>query len=281
LTPARAAAVCDVMREEFGLSCIRVTGGEPLVNPDVVEWVRALARVGVRVAMSTNGQRMPALAGALREAGLGRVNFSLDALDAQVFRRMNGGDVGDTLAGIEAARAVGLAPIRTNTVVLRGWNEEEVLPAAEYALERGIEPRFLELMNIGAARRHHAEWFVSADKILARVGRGYELRPAGREAGRTAGRWEAWRGGRRIGTIGIISPESEPFCADCRRLRLSADGQLVGCLMHDRGVDIRPCFDDGGRLDRGRLSECVREAVAAKRGIRAERRRSSVVRIGG
>ncbi len=281
LRPGEVAALCEVLRDGFGLSRVRLTGGEPLLSPEVLQWVRELSGLGLEVALSTNGQHLGPLAPRLKEAGLGGVNISLDALDGALFRRIGGGELSRTLHGIEAALEAGLAPVKTNTVVLRGWNEGEVLPVARYAFERGAEPRFLELMRIGAARHRHAAWFVGAGRVLKRLAARYELRPLGRQRGRTAMRYEAWEDGRRAGTLGLIAPESAPFCADCGRLRLSAGGELSGCLMLDHGVDLKPCFAGGGRPERGRLEGLIRRALASKPGIHSRRRLSAVVGIGG
>jgi len=251
---------------------VRLTGGEPLLRPDILECVRAAASCGAEVALTTNAQRLAPLAAALRRAGLGRVNVSLDAL---------GGELRRTLDGIDAALAAGLAPVRANMVVLRGLNEGQVLPLAAYSFERGVEPRFLELMALGAARRHHRGWFVPAGEVLGILATRYELRPLGREPGRTAARYEARLGGRTVGTLGIIAPESAPFCSDCRRLRLSADGRLLGCLMQDRGPDLRPHLDGPAGPAPEALAGLVRRALAAKCGIAARRRRGTMASIGG
>jgi len=274
-------ALCELLRDEFGLSRVRLTGGEPLLRSDVVEWVHALAGRRMEVTLTTNGQRMAPVARRLKEAGLGRVNVSLDTLDEGLFRRMCGGELRHTLAGIEAALNAGLTPVKTNTVVLRGWNEEHVLPIARYAFERGIEPRFLEVMNIGAARRHFASWHVSARQILDILHRCYELHPLGRTEGETARRYEAWRNGRLVGSLGLIAPESTPFCSDCGRLRLSCDGVLFACLMDERGTDLMPCLDRLQGPDGGRLAALVRRALAQKTGPQERRRKSSMAGIGG
>jgi len=275
------ARLCEALRRRFGLQLVRLTGGEPLCRPDVVEWVRRLSTLGPEVAMTTNGQRMAHVAAALHDAGLVRVNFSLDTLDEKTFERMSGGRLADTILGIEAALKAGLSPVKCNTVVMRGWNEDELADLAAWCLERGIEPRFLELMNVGVAHRHHARWFVSAEEILRRLSESYELRPLGRSPGCTAARYVAAKGGRPMGTLGIIAPESEPFCEDCARLRLSADGQLFGCFMQDRGIDLAECLSLEGAADEKLLDRLILKALSCKAGIRSLRRRRAVVEIGG
>jgi len=278
LPPGLVVALCELLRDWFGLRLVRITGGEPLLRPDIVEWVGALSTLGVETAMTTNGQLLAPLAAALREAGLGRVNVSLDTLDEERFARMCGGRLQETLRGIEVARAAGLAPLKTNTVVLRGWNEDGLCDIARYGFERGLEPRFLEVMEIGAARSRHDAWFVSAEEMMDRLSEHYELVPLGRQQGRTARRFEARRGRRVLGVLGIISPESCPFCDDCGRLRLSADGHLFGCFMQDQGV---PCLGVPGTRAGELLEQCVLEALRQKVGIRARHREGAVVEIGG
>ncbi|MFP4028327.1 MAG: GTP 3',8-cyclase MoaA [Candidatus Brocadiia bacterium] len=270
-------AFAEFLQKEFGLKCIRLTGGEPLVRNDIVEWVEALALPGIDLALSTNGQRLGNLANELRQEGLKRVNISLDALDPDLFQQMSGGNLRATFDGIEAARKAGLIPLKTNTVVLRGLNEDQILPIAEYAFERDIEPRFLELMDIGHARLHHVEWFVTAKEILKTLRSRYSLSEIGREAGRTARRYTT----PENNTLGIIAPETRPFCADCTRLRLSAHGFLFGCFMQDTGTDITKCFRSTGILDPDQARQCVRRAFRCKRGIEVQRRHRAVAEIGG
>jgi cyclic pyranopterin phosphate synthase len=276
-------SLCNLLRHRFGLRRVRITGGEPLLRPDILDWVRGMAELGVEVVITTNGQLLRPLAGPLKEAGLSRVNVSLDTLDEEKFRLMCGGELKATLGGIEAALASGLSPVKTNTVVLRGWNDRELPALARYCLERGVEARFLEVMSIGMARAHHPDWFVSAREILQTLQAEMRLRPLGRRQGQTARRFavqgDAVQEHGMAGVIGVISPESAPFCGDCRRLRLSSDGRLFGCLMDDEGVAMPRLR--GNARDAAALEDCINTALSRKMGIRGRRRHRSVVEIGG
>jgi len=301
LSVAEVVTVVRLFQEQFGLRKVRLTGGEPLLRPRVVEVVRELSRLGVEVAMTTNGQRLAALAGPLREAGLTRVNVSLDTLDPARFRRLaGGGRLLATLRGLKEARRVGLAPVKTNTVVLRGVNEGEVVRIATYALERGFEPRFLELMSVGAGRRLHPACFVSGGEILDRLSSCFQLAPLDYSGRTPARRFTVRQGGRLLGRLGVIAPETRPFCHGCRRLRLTARGELLGCLMQERGIPLAPWLrgtawgwsmegsSSSGpatrRRGRGRAGvfvNLVRAALARKPGIRRLRRRTELAAIGG
>lgn len=295
LSVAETVTVVRLLREHFGLQKVRLTGGEPLGSPRAVEVVEALSGLGVEVAMTTNGQRLAGLAARLRGAGLGRVNVSLDSLNPERFRRLTGGgSLARTLLGLEEARRVGLRPVKTNTVVLRGTNEDELTAIAGYGLERGFEPRFLELMAVGAARRLHRRWFVSAEDILSRLSSHFSLEPLEYDGRSPARMFAVSSGGRVLGRLGIIAPETMPFCRGCGRLRLTAEGELVGCLMQERGVDLRPWLR-GGRGGAGRPSPAedphperlplfkslVEKALGQKPGIRRRRRSALLAEIGG
>ncbi len=301
LSVAEMVTVVRLLQEHSDLRKVRLTGGEPLLRPEVVEVVRALSALGVEVAITTNGQRLAGLAARLGEAGLSRVNVSLDTLDPERFRQlMGGGSLVKTLLGLEEARRAGLVPIKTNTVVLRGVNEEELTQIATYAFERGFEPRFLELMAVGAARLRHPGWFVPAEEILTRLSSCFSFEPLDYDGRAPARMFLASRGRRPLGRLGIIAPETMPFCQGCSRLRLTAEGELVGCLMQERGIDLRPWLrlsageGPSGHWSRGSLQRCgsqedplalfkslVEKALTRKPGIHRRRRSALLAAIGG
>jgi cyclic pyranopterin phosphate synthase len=245
-TIARAAA-------EMGISKVRLTGGEPLVRPEVVELVRMLARIpGVDdLAMTTNGILLPRYAEDLAGAGLQRVNVSLDTLRPERFQRITRlGRIEDVLAGMGAAQEAGLDPIKINTVVIRGMNDDEVVDLARKTMEAGWNIRFIELMPVGSGvladsrlrREHSAErWrerVVTAREIRERIESALgTLEPAKMRAGGGPARYYRLSGA--AGTLGFITPISEHFCYRCNRLRLTADGQLRPCLLSDREIDLR------------------------------------------
>ncbi|MCX8036411.1 MAG: radical SAM protein [Candidatus Sumerlaeia bacterium] len=289
------ATLVGFLRDRFGLRAVRLTGGEPLTRPDILEWIGRLAETGVEdLALTTNGQRLADAAIPLRKAGLHRVNISLDSLDPQRYARLTrGGRLDRTLAGIEAARTAGFRKVRLNTVVLRGENELEAGDLLEFALARGLEIRFLELMAIGCAAPHHAKWFVASEDVRERLRTRWRLTPlngAGQGDGRSARPAQSascptiqttFAINDGAGRVGFISPESRPFCAGCRRLRLTADGALLGCLMHRESVLVAQYFTNRPRPDFAALAEAVKAALRSKPVERARHSPRLMAAIGG
>jgi GTP 3',8-cyclase len=231
----------------LGVEKVRLTGGEPLVRRELSTLVRALAAIaGVRdLTLTTNGVLLPEHATELREAGLHRVTVSLDADDDATFMRMNdaGVPVSRVLAGIEAAEAAGLGPIKLNMVVKRGWNEHAILPMARRFRGTGRILRFIEYMDVGHSNGWRLEEVITADQILSSIAAEFPLEPmAPARPGEVAERYRYADGG---GEIGIIASVSRPFCGDCNRARLSADGQLYTCLFATEGHDLRGLLRGG------------------------------------
>ncbi|MBA4388713.1 MAG: GTP 3',8-cyclase MoaA [Verrucomicrobia bacterium] len=245
---------------------VRLTGGEPLVRPDIEQLVALLANLHIPdLALTTNGQLLAGLARPLKASGLVRVNVSLDSLNEQTYRKLTrGGVLGRTLEGIDEALHCGLLPLKLNMVVLRGVNDPEILDMVEFAVERGVEMRFLEVMPIGTARDQHRERLVSSAEIKAAIQTRYRLEPVLRDAGSTSVSFSAMDGAGRIGRVGFISACSEPFCHDCNRLRLTSDGRLIGCLAADIGVPVRALLASGAE-GRKQLEETVRLVLAGKK----------------
>ena len=231
----------------LGVEKVRLTGGEPLVRRELPTLVQTLAAIpDVRdLTLTTNGVLLPEQAAALREAGLHRVTISLDADDDPTFMRMNdaGVPVSRVLAGIEAAEAAGLGPIKLNMVVKRGWNEHAVLPMARRFRGTGRILRFIEYMDVGHSNGWRLDEVISADDILATISAEFPLEPMPpTKRGEVAERYRYIDGG---GEIGIIASVSRPFCGDCDRARLSADGQLYTCLFATTGHDLRELLRGG------------------------------------
>lgn len=260
-TIVRAAA-------ELGISKIRLTGGEPLVRHGIVNLVSKIARIpGIDdLAMTTNGILLARYAQALADAGLHRVNVSLDTLDPQRFRRITRlGDLSDVLTGIEAAREAGLSPIKINTVVIRGLNDDEVADLAAKSLEADWwNIRFIELMPVGNGELMSEEWeakTVTAEEIRLRIESALgPLQPARMSTGNGPARYYHLPGGR--GTVGFITPISEHFCYECNRLRLTADGQLRPCLLSDREIDLRTPLRCGA--DAAEIKALIVKGIQAK-----------------
>jgi cyclic pyranopterin phosphate synthase len=224
----------------LGVRKIRLTGGEPLLRRQLEDLVARLAALpGLDLALTTNGSLLADKAGALAAAGLGRLTVSLDSLDEAVFARLNDTDVpvARVLEGIDAAAAVGLAPVKVNAVVRRGYNEDSVLPLVERFRGTGHVLRFVEYMDVGNVNGWRPADVVPVREIHSRIAAVHPLEaiePAYR--GEVARRWRYLDGGGEIGFIGSVT---EPFCGDCTRARLSADGRLFTCLFAASGTDLR------------------------------------------
>ncbi len=264
---------------DLGVRKLRITGGEPLVRRDLPQLIGQLAMLRtpdgepVDLTLTTNGSALRALAGPLAVAGLQRITVSLDSLDDEVAGRMNGVDfpVSRVLDGIAAARAAGLTPIKVNTVVRRGLNESSVLPLARWARDEGVTLRFIEYMDVGHSNGWRMDDVVSADEILALIDAELPLEPVAADyRGEVAGRYR-YRDG--AGEIGVIASVTRPFCGDCTRARLSADGHLYTCLFAATGLDLKTPLR-AGAADVA-LSEAVRSAWSVRRDRYSEIRSQS------
>jgi GTP 3',8-cyclase len=225
----------------LGVRKLRLTGGEPLLRRDLPELVRQLAGVpGIDdIAMTTNGSLLPKLAQPLRGAGLGRITLSIDALDAEAYRRLSGGrgEVTDVLAAIDAAVDAGFGPLKLNCVVMRGVNDDQVEPLVEHFRGSGHVMRFIEYMDVGTCNAWRDDLVVPSAELRERIARRWPLVAlAPNHGSEVAQRWSFADGG---GEIGFISSVSAPFCGDCTRARLSADGRLYTCLFARDGHDLR------------------------------------------
>jgi cyclic pyranopterin phosphate synthase len=224
----------------LGVTKVRLTGGEPLLRRELETLVEGLARIpGLDLTLTTNGSLLAAKADVLHRAGLRRVSISLDALDDETFMRMNDVDfpVSRVLEGIEAAGAVGMAPLKVNMVVKRGLNEHSLLPMAEHFRGTGIILRFIEFMDVGHTNGWRLDQVVPAAEILRRIDAVHPLEPLeANYSGEVANRYR-YRDGS--GEIGLIASVTQPFCGGCTRARLSADGRLYTCLFATAGADLR------------------------------------------
>ena len=251
-----------------GVEKIRLTGGEPLLRKNLehlVAMLRGLPTPSGRpldLTLTTNGSLLARKAQALKDAGLDRVTVSLDALDDAVFKRMNDVDflVADVLAGIDAAHAVGLGPVKVNMVVKRGSNIEQIVPMARHFKGSPTILRFIEYMDVGASNGWNMEDVVPSGEVVRRIDAELPLVPqAANYAGETAARWRYVDGS---GEVGVISSVTGAFCKDCSRMRLSTEGKLYTCLFATRGHDLRALLRGGhddldigaaiGRLWQGR-----------------------------
>ncbi len=228
----------------LGVEKLRLTGGEPLVRKDVEKLIALLAPLGAELTLTTNASLLAAKARSLADAGLHRVTVSLDSLDDDVFRAMNDVDfpVSKVLEGIEAAAAAGL-PVKVNAVVKRGLNDDGILPLARYFREQGHTLRFIEYMDVGVTNGWRLDDVVPAAEIVERISAELPLEPVDPNyRGEVARRWRYADGG---GEIGVIASVTQPFCGDCTRARISAEGRLYTCLFGVRGHDLRATIRGG------------------------------------
>jgi len=251
----------------LGVTKIRLTGGEPLVRQNIV-WLaeRIAALPGLReLVLTTNGSQLPRLAAPLRDAGVKRVNISLDSLDRRRFRELTRtGDLATVLAGIEAAQRAGFERIKLNSVILRGRNDDEVLALVEFARERGIDISFIEEMPLGHISEHdRAETFCSSEELRAIIAERHPLVPS---LDSTGGPSRYWRMADSATRVGFISPHSHNFCHLCNRVRLTVEGRLLLCLGNEHSVDLRAVM----RAQPGD-AEALRAAIVAAMDLKPER----------
>ena len=235
-----------------GVQKIRLTGGEPLLRKNIEGLIEQLAALRTAeglpldLTLTTNGSLLARKAGALKAAGLKRVTVSLDGLDDAVFRRMNDVDfpVADVLAGIDAARAAGLGPIKINMVIKRGTNDHEILPMARHFRGSGMVLRFIEYMDVGLTNGWRMDEVLASSEVIKLIHAELplvQLEPS--QPGETAERWgyadASGQHDKSLGEIGVISSVSKAFCGDCNRARLSTEGKLFLCLFASRGHDLR------------------------------------------
>ncbi|WP_175839221.1 GTP 3',8-cyclase MoaA [Burkholderia anthina] len=269
----------------LGVEKIRLTGGEPLLRRNLEALIERLAMLNtvdgkpVEIALTTNGSLLAAKARALRDAGLTRVTVSLDAIDDAVFRKMSDADVpvARVLAGIEAAQAVGLAPVKVNAVIERGANDDQILPLVRHFRHSGVAVRFIEYMDVGGANLWSGDKVVPAARMRELIDARYPLVLVG-EPGHdaTAIRCRHIDG---AGEVGFIASVSHPFCGTCSRARVSADGQLYTCLFATQGTDLRPWLDEAEPVER--LAAAVRGRWTQRDDRYSERRAARAARPSG
>lgn len=249
-----------------GIDKLRITGGEPLLSPKFEAFARGIGELDLKdVAITTNGQFLPKYMPLLTEVGLKRLNISLDTLDASKFRSIaRSGDLATVLEGIDMACAAGMK-VKINAVPLKSANFDQVLPLLDYCLERGIELRFIELMNMGHLKlsAQYERDFVSLDMLLNEIRSKYKVEPITAAYDSTALRYEVVG----HGTFGVIANESEPFCRSCSRLRLSSNGRLYGCLSNTKNYDIRPILAMPYAMALTKLQSVLASALSDKQSV--------------
>jgi cyclic pyranopterin phosphate synthase len=260
LTFEEIERLATIFVERYGVSGIRLTGGEPTVRAHLPVLVAKLARLGVDVAMTTNGSALRRQAHGLREAGLRRVNISLDTLDRSKFEQMTRRDeLLNVLDGIDAAVEAGFEPVKINAVVQRGVNDDELVDLATFGRERGIEVRFIEFMPLDATGHWMTSDVVGQDEIVAAISAMYPLEQVPARGAAPADRWRYLDG---AGTVGVIPTVTKPFCGDCDRVRLTAEGQFRTCLFATDEFDLRAAMRAGE--DDDQLAARIERAVGTK-----------------
>lgn len=249
---------------ERGVRKIRLTGGEPLVRQGIVGLCRRLAALpGLNeLCMTTNGSQLVKLARPLADAGVARLNISLDTLDPARFHAITRvGHLDDVLRGIDAARDAGFSRIKLNTVVMKGRNDDEIADLVDFAIARELDISFIEEMPLGDVGRSRGESFCASDEVRARIGERHALLDSVEQSGGPARYWRLAQHPRT--RVGFISPHSHNFCATCNRVRLTAEGRLLLCLGHEHSVDLRDLLRRHP-LDDAPLVGAVHKALQAK-----------------
>lgn len=249
---------------ELGVNKIRITGGEPLVRRNVLHLFQDLGRLpGLdELVMTSNGSQLDRLAGPLKEAGVKRINISLDSLDPEKFRRITRvGDLDRVLAGIDAALAAGFEKLKINSVILKNRNHDEIHDLVRFAGERGMDISFIEEMPLGTIGDHdRAEAYYSSDRIREDLEKVYTLLPTTEV---TAGPSKYFKLAETGTKVGFISPHSHNFCGSCNRVRLTCEGRLLLCLGQEHSVDLREVIrSHPGDMDK--LKDAIRNSMAIK-----------------
>lgn len=260
------------LHQELGLETIRLTGGEPLLYQELPALVKGIRELGIEdIKLTTNGFLLERLALPLKEAGLQSVNVSLDAAEEAVFYQMSKRrGLQKVLSGIDAAQEAGLR-VKINTVIMRDLNENQILPLAQYAFSKNIQIRFLEVMAMGHLHHQAEQYLYTQEEVLTTLAAAYTFAPEGREPSATSAYWRTSEGYR----FGMIANESAPFCGDCNRLRLDAQGNIYGCLSSNNPVSIRNT--ESGESLRARLQEALQQ----KQEVKFKGSELSMLEIGG
>jgi cyclic pyranopterin phosphate synthase len=254
---SRLARICV---DRFGFDGIRLTGGEPTIRANIVRLVEQLAALDVDLAMTTNGATLRNLAHDLRRAGLDRINISLDTLDRDKFVRMTRRDELDhVLLGIASAKEAGFARVKINAVVERGTNDDEIVDLARFGRDEGVEVRFIEFMPLDASDEWQRAKVVGQDEIVSVLAGEWELEQLPAVGAAPANLWRYVDG---AGNVGVIPTVTKPFCGDCDRVRLTADGQFRTCLFATDEFDLRRALRDGESDDR--IAARIEAAVGTK-----------------
>jgi cyclic pyranopterin phosphate synthase len=277
-----AFALTSWLTQQHGIRHVRLTGGEPLLYPHLISLIQRIADLNTlrEITLTTNAQALKQQAQRLRDAGLTRINVSLDSLDEERFSHVTrGGKIFQTLEGIKAAVDVGLSPVKVNVVAQRGLNDQDFADIAFWGLSNGCIVRFLEVMPLGPLAHVADQHLVPASEILDRLCERFELRAIPQTLGQPATDYAAVCGDVR-GVIGVIAPTTRPFCDRCRRMRITSRGKIVACLHDDKHFDLSDCWD-GKRLDTHTADKLLRRAIDEKPEVGPRGQTLTMLSLGG
>lgn len=271
LSTEELVSIIRQLHQKLQLDVIRLTGGEPLLSPHLLPVVKEIKHIGIdKIKLTTNGLLLERFARPLKDAGMRSINVSLDAVDEDVFFLMSKrNNVKKILNGIDASLSAGLE-VKLNAVLMKGMNENQIIPLLQYAFERNITLRFLEVMSMGHLHNEAGKYLVTKDDILHTIANHFDCIPLIRSASSTANYWKTSEGN----VFGIIANESAPFCHDCNRLRLDSQGNIYGCLSSNLPINIK-------NLDDAQLHEKLVEALSHKQTVRFTGSDLSMINIGG
>lgn len=250
---------------KMGLIKVRLTGGEPLVRRGFVEFAGNLKKIkGLQdISLTTNGILLAQYAEDIFRAGITRINISLDSLDKEkYFQITRGGNLDDVFNGIAAAEKAGFAPIKINTVLMKGFNDNEALDFVRLALSKPFQVRFIEIMPVSEVSAGRSADFLPTRQLLETINRHFRLEPLAGKKNKSDGPARLYKMKDGLGEIGFINPVSDHFCSTCNRLRLTADGKLRACLLNDVEIDLREALSR--HCDDDELAGLIREAILLK-----------------
>ncbi len=281
-------AFVKIVSQSFRLSKVHLTGGEPLLRRGLAELVKMLAEAGIEdIALTTNGLALAKLATELKLAGLKRTNVSLDSLDPETYSKLtrNSGTPDEIINGIDAALAAGLT-VKLNAIMIRNLNDHEAPNLVKFALDRGLIIRFIELMPFGPAADEHQKLFVPAEETLNQIKNDANLNctrlsPIDRQLGSSSRLFEIHTASGLAGKVGVISSTTHPFCGGCKRLRLSACGELIGCLARsDDKTSIRELLR-AEQIDAAKIISTIEKVLANKRTDKNFNKSHNMQQVGG